>query len=61
MNEIIALIKKRLEAIRDFDEKVRFLNKLRKEISKLSPFIDPIDYVNGLRQKMFKQMNIILM
>ncbi len=49
MNEIIALIKKRLEAIRDFDEKVRFLNKLRKEISKLSPFIDPIDYVEWVK------------
>jgi len=49
MNEIIALIKKRLEAITNFDEKVRFLNELRKEISKLSPFTDPVDYVEWVK------------
>lgn len=49
MQEIINLIKDKFDKIDNFDDKVNFLNELRLEISKISPFNEPIDCVQWVK------------
>lgn len=49
MNELIKQIKEEFEALLTIEEKIFFLNDLRKELSALSPFSDPVDFIEWVK------------
>ncbi len=49
MKEIIKQIKEKVDALETLEEKIIFLNKLRREISKISPFSDPVDCIEWVK------------
>jgi len=49
-DEFIEQLENRFESLDDFDEKVEFLNKVREKIHEVSPFEEPVDCIQWVKQ-----------